>query len=109
MTSVASGGTVDRIAARTLFNVLRAGSGTAARYSSTFFGLVLFISDARVPGIADFGRPGAQALADVLQRIDNADAGEILHALIAKLARHAQADRSAVGRGQLLAVHRVGQ
>src|SRR5947209_16013000 len=38
MVSVASGGTADRIAARTLFKVLRAGSGTPARYSSTFFG-----------------------------------------------------------------------
>src|SRR5438128_5689232 len=35
MSSVVSAGTTDRIAARTLFNVLRAGSGTAARYSST--------------------------------------------------------------------------
>src|SRR5437879_9653522 len=38
MVSVASGGTADRIAARILFKVLRAGSGTPARYSSTFFG-----------------------------------------------------------------------
>src|SRR5271157_45283 len=41
MTSVASGGAADRIAARILFNVLRAGSGTPARYSSTFFGVTL--------------------------------------------------------------------
>src|SRR5713226_975455 len=39
--SVASGGTADRIAARTLFKVLRAGSGTPARYSSVFFGAAL--------------------------------------------------------------------
>jgi len=38
MVSVASGGTADRMAARTLFKVLRAGSGTPARYSSTLFG-----------------------------------------------------------------------
>src|SRR5271165_3819172 len=38
MASVASGGAMDRIAARTRFNVLRAGSGTRARYSSTSFG-----------------------------------------------------------------------
>src|SRR6266849_4152347 len=37
MASVASGGTADRIAARTLFKVLRAGSGMPARYSSTSF------------------------------------------------------------------------
>src|SRR6266852_4690208 len=38
MVSVASGGTADRIAARTLFKVLRAGSATQARYSSMLFG-----------------------------------------------------------------------
>src|SRR5712664_1927248 len=38
MVSVASGGTADRIAARILFKVLRAGSATRARYSSMFFG-----------------------------------------------------------------------
>src|SRR5271167_477243 len=41
MTSVASGGTTDRITERTFSKVLRAGSGTPARYSSTFFGAVL--------------------------------------------------------------------
>src|SRR5258708_7580116 len=41
MVSVVPGGTAVRIAARTLFNVLRAGSGTPARYSSTFFGAPL--------------------------------------------------------------------
>ncbi|SRR6266851_1174789 len=49
MTSVASAGTTDRIAARTLFNVLRAGSGTAARYSSTVLGTALpFASEPRL-------------------------------------------------------------
>src|SRR5258708_7233259 len=38
MASVASGGTADRIAARIRFKVLRAGSGTPARYSSMSFG-----------------------------------------------------------------------
>src|SRR5580704_12907081 len=38
MASVASFGTADRIVARTLFKVLRAGSGTRDRYSSTSFG-----------------------------------------------------------------------
>src|SRR5579863_416705 len=41
MVSVASGGTADRIAARIFFKVLRAGSGTPARYSSTFLGGLL--------------------------------------------------------------------
>src|SRR5215469_1287004 len=39
MTSVASGGTTERIVARILFKVLRAGSGTPARYSSMLFGV----------------------------------------------------------------------
>jgi len=52
MVSVASGGTADRIAARILFKVLRAGSGTPARYSSTFFGTpLLFAAELR---LADF-------------------------------------------------------
>ena len=38
MVSVASRGTAERIAARSFDKVLRAGSGTAARYPSIFFG-----------------------------------------------------------------------
>src|SRR5271157_4048906 len=57
MTSVASGGAADRIAARILFNVLRAGSGTPARYSSTFFGVTLpFAAVPRSPEFAFFIR-----------------------------------------------------
>src|SRR5438034_2900340 len=49
MVSVASGGTADRIAARILFKVLR-GSGTPARYSSTFVGAPLpFAAELRFP------------------------------------------------------------
>src|SRR6266566_1977664 len=47
MVSVVPGGTAVRIAARTLFNVLRAGSGTPARYSSTFFGAPLPFAEER--------------------------------------------------------------
>src|SRR5258708_2630146 len=55
MASVASGGTADRIAGRTLFKVLRAGSGTPARYSSTFFGATfLFAAELRSPAFAFF-------------------------------------------------------
>src|ERR1700758_539876 len=71
MVSVASGGTADRIAARTLFKVLRAGSATRARYSSTlvealfgeFFGAPFPFAEARLPDFAFFMRhllqPGA--------------------------------------------------
>ena len=46
MTSVASGGTTDRILARIVFKVVRAGSGTPARYSSMLFGASLVFSAA---------------------------------------------------------------
>src|SRR5260370_34517005 len=52
MASVASSGTADRIIARILIRVLRAGSGTPARYSSTFFGATLpLAAETRSPGI----------------------------------------------------------
>src|ERR1700692_385143 len=41
MTSVVSFGTTDRINVRKCFNAPRAGSGTPARYSSTFFAATL--------------------------------------------------------------------
>src|SRR6266852_142379 len=55
MVSAASGGTADRIAARILFKVLRAGSATPARYSSTFFGAPLpFAAELRLPDFTFF-------------------------------------------------------
>src|SRR5207245_4698749 len=61
MVSVASGGTADRIAARILFKVLRAGSGTPARYSSTFFGAPLpFAAELRLPDFTFFTRATLQ-------------------------------------------------
>src|SRR6266446_2989906 len=55
MVSVASGGTADQIAARILFKVLRAGSATPARYSSTFFGAPLpFAAELRLPDFTFF-------------------------------------------------------
>src|SRR2546422_6990513 len=63
MVSVASGGTADRIAARILFRVLRAGSGTPARYSSTFFGApVPFAAERRLPDFTFFMRAMLQGL-----------------------------------------------
>src|ERR1700682_2248167 len=47
MPSVASGGTVERIVARIVFKVLRAGSETAARYLSTSFEPSSFFADRR--------------------------------------------------------------
>src|SRR5260370_18678360 len=55
MASVASGGTAERITARILFKVVRAGSGTPARYSSTFFAAaLLFVDEARSPNFVFF-------------------------------------------------------
>ena len=68
MTSVASGGAAERMAARSSFKVVRAGSGTRERYSSTVFGaarfgaLLAFAAVLRLPGfdffaLAFFTRP----------------------------------------------------
>ena len=46
MTSVASDGTTERIVARVVVKVVRAGSGTPARYSSILFGTSLVFSAA---------------------------------------------------------------
>src|SRR2546428_12785967 len=57
MVSVVPGGTAVRIAARTLFKVLRAGSGTPARYSSTSCGAPLpFAAEPRFPDFTFFMR-----------------------------------------------------
>src|ERR1700682_4586941 len=49
MISTASAGTADRITARNSFNLLRAGSGTRAKYASTFLGLPLPLAEACLP------------------------------------------------------------
>src|SRR6266851_7735725 len=57
MVSVACRGTADRIAARSLFKALRAGSGTPATYSPTFFGAPLpFAAEPRLPDFTFFMR-----------------------------------------------------
>src|ERR1700730_10276990 len=49
MISTASAGTAERITARICFNLLRAGSGTWAKYSSTFLGALLLVPEPRLP------------------------------------------------------------
>src|SRR5207245_9866420 len=72
MVSVASGGTTDRIAARILFNVLRAGSGTPARYSSKYFGAPLaFAAELRLPEFSFFTRAMLQELPLQVHAPDN--------------------------------------
>src|SRR5882762_9793925 len=63
MVSVASAGTAERIAARSLFKVLRAGCGTPARYSSTFFGAPWpFAAERRLPDFSFFMQAMLQRL-----------------------------------------------
>ena len=45
------------------------------------------------------------ALAESLERVGGRDAGDVLHALVAELARHAQAERAAEGHGKIAVVH----
>src|ERR1035438_878462 len=67
MTSVASAGTTDRITARNLLKVERAGSGTLARYSSTVLGARLPLAvGPRLSGIAFFIRGVPQAFSSRL-------------------------------------------
>jgi hypothetical protein len=58
MTSVVSGGTTDRMASRIWFIALRAGSGMAAKYSSTVLGAAGFKA---CFGAAFFGARGLVA------------------------------------------------
>src|SRR5258708_14087732 len=53
MVSTACGGTTERIAWRMLRKALRAGCGTRARYSATFFGARPSLAEER--GLRDFG------------------------------------------------------
>src|SRR5579872_1427983 len=50
-------------------------------------------SDSGVPGVSIIGRGRAQSAADVLQRIGERNAPEVLHALIAQLPGNFQPDR----------------
>jgi hypothetical protein len=82
MASVASGGTADRITARILFKVLRAGSGTPARYSSTSVGATLpFEAAPRSPEFTCFiqvlpGFSGLHQLTGYKRKETNHDAGD---------------------------------
>ena len=51
------------------------------------------MSDARVPGIACFGRGGAQTLAEPFQTVGHRHVGDKFHALVAELAGGKLGDR----------------
>src|ERR1700736_4844440 len=65
MISTAPVGNTDRITARISVNLLRAGSGTRAKYSSTFFGPPLPVAEAFLPWLRT-GLPLVEALAALL-------------------------------------------
>src|SRR6266567_9448324 len=74
MVSVVPGGTAVRIAARTLFKVLRAGSGTPARYSSTSCGAPLpFAAEPRFPDFTFFMRAMLQEFPSQVHARDHQD------------------------------------
>src|SRR3981189_148053 len=62
MVSVASDGAAERIARRILFRLPRAGCGTPARYSSTFFGTPPFAAELRLADFSFFMRTMLQEL-----------------------------------------------
>jgi len=61
------------------------GFATEVRLSATS------LSDAGVPGIASFGRRGAQTLAETLQTVGDRQVGNEFHALVAELPGEPQA------------------
>src|SRR6187200_1750529 len=65
------------------------------------------VLDAGVPGVAGLRRAASESLADIRDAVRHGDAREILHVLVAKLARQLQArGRAMVGR-KILTVHAV--
>src|SRR3984893_15448594 len=65
MISTAPVGNTDRITARISFNLLRADSGTRAKYSPTFFGPPLPVAEAFLPWLRT-GLPLVEALPTLL-------------------------------------------
>src|SRR5208282_2251111 len=67
------------------------------------------LSDAGVPGIAEFWSCGAQTLAETLQVVGDRQVGNEFHVLVADLAGEAHTQRAAVAHGKLVAIHPIGQ
>src|SRR5262249_54303501 len=65
--------------------------------------------DAGVPFVAAVLPVTALALADSVEALDELDATHVLRGLVAQLALHAKTKRGAVGPGQGLIVHVVGE
>ena len=66
-------------------------------------------SDAGVPGVAGFGRRGAEAFAEFLDVIGYGQVGDVLDALVAELAGDAHAQRAAEADGEIAVVHAPGE
>src|SRR5258708_24640614 len=67
------------------------------------------LSDAGVPGVAAFGRRGAQTLAKLFQTVSDSQVGDEFHALVAELAGEPHAKRPAVAHGKFTAIHAIGE
>src|SRR6185437_1942207 len=61
-----------------------------------------------VPGVAAFGSGGAEALAEVLHRVSDGYVVYELDALVAELARRAQAQRAAEADRKIAVIHAPG-
>src|ERR1039458_6774627 len=66
-------------------------------------------SNPRVPRISISRTDRTFAVADILQRIDQGNARQEFHALVAELTCHTQTQRRAVWGGEIIAVQSVGQ
>src|ERR1035437_4768920 len=67
------------------------------------------ISNPRVPRIPVSRTDRTFSVSDILQRIDQSNARQKFHALVAQLSRNTQTQRRAVWSGEIIAVECVGQ
>src|SRR5882762_12029688 len=65
------------------------------------------LSDARVRGIACFGRGRAQTLSEPFQTVCDRQVFDVFHALVPELAGEPQAKWPAVAYGKLIAIHPI--
>src|SRR6266403_2357723 len=98
MPSVVSGGAADRITARCLPKVPRAGSGTPARYSSMFLGAKLAFLIWLIPALRFWIHPGPEIQGAQFLAAAGLQIQEQLHAISGKVAQHEADDhRAAAG------------
>ena len=62
-------------------------------------------SDARIPRVTTLRRRRAQTFAEAFKRVGRRDTDDVLHALVAELAGHAQAERTTERHREIAVVH----